>query len=127
LIRKQGQELQYLKNYQAQLQSRAAAQIRSEQAKTRQDMANKENAQHQANAARNAVEAELIQMKSVHFETQEKIEELDAQKSKDEHGKKKLIKTIEALENELKNIKRGKDDFGNDQHFMQSWCKETTH
>jgi chromosome segregation ATPase len=127
LIRKQGQELQYLKNYQAQLQSRAAAQIRSEQAKTRQDMANKENAQHQANAARNAVEAELIQMKSVHFETQEKIEELDAQKSKDEHEKKKLMKTIEALENELKNIKRGKDDFGNDQHFMQSWCKETTH
>jgi chromosome segregation ATPase len=109
LIRKQGQELQYSKNYQAQLQSRATAQIRSEQAKTRQEMANKEKAQNQANAARNAAEAELIQMKSVHFEAQEKIEELDAQKSKDEHEKKKLMKTIEALESELEKIsKEGK-------------------
>jgi hypothetical protein len=85
LIRKQGQELQDSKNYQAHLKSRAAARIRSEQAKNRQEMANKENAQHQANPARNAAEAELIRMKSVHFEAQEKIEVLDAQKSKDEH------------------------------------------
>jgi hypothetical protein len=29
-------------------------------------------------------------MKSVHFEAQEKINELDAQKSKDEHEKKQI-------------------------------------
>jgi hypothetical protein len=54
------------------LQPRAAARIRSEQAKTRLEIANKENAQHQAKIARNAAEVELIQMKSVDFEAQEK-------------------------------------------------------